>query len=297
MAHSLLSRYSTHNSNVRLVLFALIISQLKLVKLNAHQRFMSECIDKHILPAHVNIYLPIHLRMDKNIRRKSNSLAREMMIVEKRQLTEEARLRNMDRGHHWRSLKQLSTDNDFSNITEELQRVMTNHSRALFNTHAKKWIGLSGYPYEINMSLYDIHVQPTFPTEVGYSNLKVARLRQSTLDNTPTTVAYTNVSSVSLPECVVGLINKGPRFCFPPKIDNNFLFNLQLQIQRGMFGLRWNFHLKDRPNSGQIIPFSKNRVSIPRLIDANMEAHISVLKTQIFDIYSRETKILANSIH
>ena len=135
---------------------------------------------------------------------------------------------------------------------------MMMHSKDMYSGHRRKWQAISGYPYEIAESYYDIQAQPIFPTDPGYSNDNVILTRQ--IDNKNEITSFTNLSPHTLPDFLVNMLNKGPRFCFPPHLDKSFFFDLKVNIYGGNFGLRWNFFLKDTPNNNIKIRFSRRRI-------------------------------------
>ena len=127
----------------------------------------------------------------------------------------------------------------------------------MFKRHGAKWRDLtqSDYPCE----LYSFDFQFRFPFEhvddFWYGERRGCQLLRPDLLEVE---RFSNETDIALSADIASFLSKGPRFRIPPKLNDKFLDQLDLNLEVFSRQLRWNQIIaKDRPQSLNI-PFQRN---------------------------------------
>ena len=304
-AMNLFRSYSTLESRVRQNIFPLLSTQLKIVMLNGHTQFLKECIHNTTYPKHITNKIHINDGMSENpkVMRKANSLAKEMCNHELHTLKTEMQHINRARGYCWRNLQGVCTTALFTEICTRIQESMTRTSKDLRWRHAHKWNNISDISYQPEMEVYDVDINPVLPYDLTNNRQEVIFHHQKhpshiTLDE-GNGVKFTNATNIELPNYVIDVVNKGPNYCVTPSINKHFWEGLHLGIYRGFFGFRWRevINLQSNENaSNLIIPFVRNRVTLPKACSTEIESRLTALRLRIINIYTTETNLLRKSV-
>ena len=93
---------------------------------------------------------------------------------------------------------------------------------------------------------------------------------------------FINEARVSVPEPVAKLLEKGPNFRVPPKLNKRLYENIDLSLEVLTYRLRWFEALKNVPESNhRKIPFPKNSVSLPPKMEENREKELTAQKQKV----------------
>ena len=225
---------------------------------------------------------------------------REICHQELRDNTEKMRTVNRERSFKWRNLKQTTTNLEFEVLTSETQRIMLTSCAEIHSRHVKKWSCFSPWAYTVGFDFYNVSIVPIFPYDLpntgGSPFSLVSNITESHMySSNSVNVAYTNTTDTILPEEVSSLISKGPNFCVPPKFNKEFWFELEVKINRGFFGFRWAESLKNNTINDRILPFQRNRVSLPKPCSADIETRLNLLRFQIINTIKCESRHLKHS--
>ena len=119
---------------------------------------------------------------------------------------------------------------------------------------------------------------------------------------------YSNETDIFLPSYLSDLIAKGPNFRIPPLLNDNFMDDVELALDKLTFNLRWRSQIDDsddvfmsnpsntHSSTASInIPFHKNRIKMPKTMPNDEELNLALFKKEVINAVSQEAEFCKQS--
>ena len=188
------------------------------------------------------------------------------------------------------SFNRRCDENVLHEFLGHLQHMVRTQERLCYEQHITKWSKLSDTDFPMCVC-YHFDYVPRFPFSyvdnfwcVRPVNKASSRPSEKFLNETP----------IELPDTVASLLEKGPNFRVPHRLNEKFLDNIDLDLEVFTYRLRWFEVMKLNPRPQQnMIPFPKNSVKLPPKMSDEKEKELTALKQEILRLARNEMAITA----
>ena len=269
---------------------AMVNLSLRITRTESTLTFLGTCLEHSIIPRFIeDWFVKIPTTSKKATLRKLSSLKKELLrdeITEQRCKLEHLR---RDFGYVYLHVTRRCDKDFVDDFLDRLQHMVRAEESTSFRRHSHKWSDLTDSNFPVCSYFFD-H-SPRFPFPFTDSFLCK---RQDTTAPFHISDKFTNESLVSIPEPVALLLEKGPTFRVPPKLDNKLMTNINLSLETLTYKLRWFEALKMKTTPKlTTIPFHKNSVNLPPKMNDEKEKELISLKHEI--IRAAKTEITSVS--
>jgi len=209
----------------------------------------------------------------------------------------------MDRwiGYEYLTLSRSLEREDFTKLLHLWEEMLLKEEDLQFYKHCKKWTSVTMTDYPVSRLSYHTEHMSSFPFPFVDDFWFAGSGRPSPF--VPTDIVneyrFTNDTDIDIPSTVLEILNKGPKFRVPPKLNNNFLEDAKLQLEVLTYKLRWKSVFSDNidnDNSDKlVVPFQKNSVRLPPKMMKEDEANLACFKHEVVRTLRQEVKATARS--
>ena len=157
----------------------------------------------------------------------------------------------------------------------------------IYKRHCKKWRNWTGSDFKLCFASYHVDYVPRFPF-VHFDRFWFRRMDHSNLVNNN---KFTIDADISVPKSVCDVLEKGPRFRVPHKLNNQTISTAKMDLEVLTYKVRWQDKFKDDLSRQYFhIPFDKNTVKLPPKMSKDKEFDLSVMKNEILKVIQSESK-------
>ena len=268
-----------------------------MVRTQCHITFLSSCLKHGIIPMFIALYFVNIPRFEHNehqaaLQRKIQSTKMETLrstISESR-----GKLASLQReaGYEYLNITRRGEKAEVSRFLELTSAAATTEADMTYRRHAKKWTKLCETPFPSCCPPYLFVPDLSFPYDfVDGFWLKGERPSLTADASCKTNHQFTNDSKLILPDYVVNLLEKGPKFRAPHVLNDNFSEGIKLQLETLSYKIRWSEKLKHKSvNEAHQIPFKRNTVNLPPPMKPDLEQQLAALKREVMKVTEEEIK-------
>ena len=300
---------SAINSDVRAHAKSFINLQVRYVRVICDLLFLQACISYRVIPIFITnmISVPEEIMEDKVVLRKSRSLEMEILRTCNRKLRDKLSMLEQRRGYEYLTVTRTISHHVLNQLFIKLNGDLHHMEYLKYSSHFAKWRKISNTEYPFNRAVYKCSYAPIFPFEYVDEYLcrrhtaadvtGEPRLSRSNCNKQD----YSNETDVFLPRYLSDLIAKGPNFRIPPLLNEEFMNDVELALDKVTFNLRWSDQL-ERSDVGLSdckdnfrIPFHKNRVKMPPIMSNDQELNLALFKKEVSDAIEKEVEFCKQS--
>ena len=237
---------------------------LKLTRATCAIVFLRECLAKKVVPRFVNDWcknIPAPVISTKATRRKLESLKKELIRNSIR--VQEDKLKELKRniGFNYLKITRRCKEVESDEILKLLTKMVQIEEVTIYKRHCKKRRDWTGSDLGLFSVSYHVDYVPRFPF-VHFDRFWLRRMDHTNSVNNNN--KFTIDADISVPKDVCDVLEKGPKFRVPHKLNNQTISTAKMDLEVLTYKVRWQDKFKDDPSRQYFhIPFDKNTVKLP----------------------------------
>ena len=263
---------------------------LKQARTESAVQYLNSCLQQRVVPQFVeNWFNALPTTSRKGVLRKMKSLKMELI----RDAIEQQDLRlhriQQESGYEYLNVTRKCPEDFVGPFLDLLLRAVRAEEKEIYQRHNNKWSKVTDSDFPVRFYIFEY--APRFPFAFVDRFWAISSgERMTTFAPKRVSEKFINETSISVPQPVTELLEKGPNFRVPHKLDNKFIDQIKLSLDVLTYKLRWSSEMKNaHSHSNHVVPFHKNAVKLPPKMSEEEERELMFLKQEI--IKAAETEI------
>ena len=268
----------------------LINLALRKTKTECAIQFLTTCLQRHVVPRFIEDHFAwLQGVSKKSVLRKVKSLKRELIRDEIDQHREKLCVIEREIGYAYLHVTRRSPKEQAGKLLDAVINMVREEERLIHCRHRRKWFALTDCSYPV--CAYFFIYAPRFPFPYYDDFWYVRPGTDGATVPFHASNEFINDTDLSIPSAIGRLLEKGPNFRIPNKVNTNVLDKIDLAFEVLTYKLRWFEKLGHRhsdANTLSHIPFHKNSVKLPPHMSDDKERHLNCLKHEILRVAKQE---------